>query len=189
MEIVQYLRLHRKAYRLGAIIGLMTISLSTVLWALPNPSISSTGAHEKKTVGQTAQIELDNAATVNLRFLSRVDTGAAVTSLHAMDIQSTSPDEPLHASIGQMIRFKTCNESNQCQVLEKRVVDVVSVRNAQGVEDRYVIELDLIWKNFSKRVSVNLRDRSKMHYKLLLGRNWMHRDVVVDVDINEGVIQ
>ena len=38
------------------------------------------------------------------------------------------------------------------------------------------------------RILANLRDRSKMRYKLLMGRDWLSQDFLVDVDINEEVV-
>ena len=36
-------------------------------------------------------------------------------------------------------------------------------------------------------MEVNLRDRSAMTYKLLIGRNWLSEDYLVDVDINRPI--
>ncbi len=168
----------------------LLISSTSLAKSIENKAASDNA--QKRTVGQTANIQVLNKNGIyksHLSYLSRVDTGAAVTSLHAIQIQNPSKSDHLHDSIGQMISFKTCNESNQCQSFDKKVVDIVRVRNAQGIEERYVIEMDLVWNDFAKRVKVNLRDRSKMNYKLLLGRNWMKHDIVVDVDQNEGIIE
>ena len=62
------------------------------------------------------------------------------------------------------------------------IVKVSTVKNSQGTEQRYVIELPLSWKHVKKNVQVNLRDRSKMTYKLLIGRNFLSHDFLVDVD-------
>jgi len=60
------------------------------------------------------------------------------------------------------------------------------VRNAQGVETRYQIPLTLRWHGIDKLIRVNLRDRSAMTYKLLIGRDWLMGDFVVDVEVNKG---
>jgi hypothetical protein len=55
------------------------------------------------------------------------------------------------------------------------------------MEKRYIIELVVSWKNVNKTVEVNLRDRSRMNYKLLIGRNWLSGDFLVDVDLKAGI--
>lgn len=163
------------------------------------------------TVGETAAISLPE---MGLTYLSRIDTGARITSLHAKDIivdglddegveqditgeelssQDSQFDDSIEvvdkkSHIGRNIQFRTINELNQQATYSAKVVDVSSVRNAQGVEERYVVELDLEWQGLNKRVEVNLRDRSAMTYKLLVGRNWLAGDVLVDVAQSEGVI-
>ncbi|GAA5316387.1 MAG: RimK/LysX family protein [Candidatus Pelagadaptatus aseana] len=145
---------------------------------------------QMQTVGETAVIALPD---VGLSYLSRIDTGARVTSLHVVDYEISG--EPLQEGerksehIGRNIRFVTVNEYNQSASYETKVLDVSSVRNAQGTEDRYVVELALEWQGVTKKVKVNLRDRSAMSYKLLIGRNWLDGDFVVDVSQSEGVIQ
>ncbi len=160
------------------------------------------------TVGETAAISLPE---MGLTYLSRIDTGARTTSLHAKDIivegldaevaeqevtseapagQPDNTDEAIDrkSHIGRTIQFRTMNELNQQATYTAKVVDVSRVRNAQGIEDRYVVELDLEWQGLNKRVKVNLRDRSAMTYKLLIGRNWLAGDVLVDVAQSEGII-
>ncbi len=160
------------------------------------------------TVGETAAISLPE---MGLTYLSRIDTGARTTSLHAKDIivegfdaeavdqevtDEASASQPDNAAevidkkshIGRNIQFRTMNELNQQATYTAKVIDVSRVRNAQGIEDRYVVELDLEWQGLNKRVKVNLRDRSAMTYKLLIGRNWLAGDVLVDVAQSEGII-
>lgn len=82
-----------------------------------------------------------------------------------------------------MISFKTMNEKGQKRVHKAKVEKVSLVKNAQGEEYRYMIKLTLQYKDVSKYVSVNLRDRTKMSYKLLIGRNWLHNDFYVLTDL------
>jgi hypothetical protein len=46
------------------------------------------------------------------------------------------------------------------------------------------VPLTLRWKGVEKTVSVTLNDRNGMEYPLLLGRNFLRGDFVVDVDID-----
>ncbi len=191
----------------AAVVGLIGISLG----GLVSYHQITSQKPDYYTVGETAAISLPE---MGLTYLSRIDTGARITSLHAKNIvvaglgdDDTDPvlfDEEASSQenvaddsvevvdkkshIGRNIQFRTMNELNQQATYSAKVVDVSSVRNAQGVEDRYVVELDLEWQGLNKRVKVNLRDRSAMTYKLLIGRNWLAGDVLVDVAQSEGVI-
>ena len=49
-------------------------------------------------------------------------------------------------------------------------------------ERRYKVPLELQWKNVKKRVLVTLNDRAGMRYPLLIGRNFLRGDFVVDVE-------
>ncbi len=42
----------------------------------------------------------------------------------------------------------------------------------------------MTWNDASKTVLVTLNDRNAMQFRLLLGRNWLRGDYIVDVDIN-----
>ncbi len=134
---------------------------------------------DKFIIGETAQIAI---AEAELEFLARIDTGARVTSIHALDVEVTGGVANQRENEGKPVRFRVINTKGEERTLESKIVDVASVRNAQGTEHRYVVELTLVWEGFEKAVEVNLRDRSAMTYKLLIGRNWLARDFLVDVD-------
>ena len=134
---------------------------------------------DKMVVGETARIAVVEAG---MKFLARIDTGARVTSIHALDVEVQDGSQDKRANEGKPVSFRVVNAEGEEAVLESTIVDVASVRNAQGTEYRYVVELTLVWEGFSKVVQVNLRDRSAMTYKLLIGRNWLAKDFLVDVD-------
>ncbi len=142
-------------------------------------SQAARGIGDKMVVGETARIAV---AEAGLEFLARIDTGARVTSIHALDVEVRGGAENKRGNKGKPVSFRVINARGEDAVLESTIVDVASVRNAQGTEYRYVVELTLVWEGFEKVVQVNLRDRSAMTYKLLIGRNWLAKDFVVDVD-------
>jgi hypothetical protein len=65
---------------------------------------------------------------------------------------------------------------------------VQTVRSAKGREKRYMVWLTLTANGLSKKILANLRDRSQMKYKLLMGRDWLAQDFLVDVDLLEEII-
>jgi hypothetical protein len=86
-----------------------------------------------------------------------------------------------------MISFDTINEQGEKRHMREKVVGVARVRNAQGTEYRYVVVLGLKYNNIVKYKEVNLRDRSNMTYKLLIGRNWLDHDFAIKTD--KGLIK
>lgn len=120
-----------------------------------------------------------------LEYTARIDTGADTTSINAYDISVEGEEPQLSSNIGKRLRFKTANEKGESKIIEARIVKVNMVRNALGTESRYVVQLAIAWGGYVKTVDVNLRDRSKMQFALLIGRNWLKDDFMVDVSDEE----
>jgi len=154
-------------------------------------------------IGQHAFIKiLEN----DMSYLARIDSGARITSLHAINIKlegdksllfykptkrvNKAPtyrkikNQDYRNNIGRVISFDTENEVGKKRHMKMRVQSVARVRNAQGTEYRYVVRLALQYKNIVKFKEVNLRDRSRMTYKLLIGRNWLNHDFAIKTDLD-----
>jgi hypothetical protein len=136
-------------------------------------------AGQKTTIGETAWI---NIAEIPFSYLARIDTGAKTTSIHATNIKITNKSKLPAKNIGKEITFQTINRNGKSQLLTAIITRVSNIKNGKGTEQRYVIQLALSLKNVKKTVEVNLRDRSRMNYKLLIGRNFLSQDFLVDVD-------
>jgi len=133
--------------------------------------------NEKSVIGEA---EVMRAAS--LSYVARIDTGARITSIHAYDINIEDENEDITQNIGKKIHFTTSNEKDERSEVDTIIVDVKKVRNAQGIEHRYVIDLPITWHGDTFTSRVNLRDRSRMSYKLLIGRNWLEGRHIVDVN-------
>ena len=144
---------------------------------------SAAAKSAKKTVGATEIIQI---VETGLDFNTRIDTGARTTSIHALEIEIEDPATEKKANIGKNISLTLVNEKGEKKRFKTKIIDALEVRNAQGVEVRYMIPLTLRWQGNDKTINVNLRDRSAMTYKLLIGRDWLSQDFVVDVDKNRG---
>jgi len=136
-------------------------------------------AEQKAIIGETAWI---NIAGIPFSYLARIDTGAKTTSIHATNIKITNKSKIPAENIGKTITFQAANRTGESQPLTAIINRVSNIKNGTGTEQRYVIQLALSWENITKTVEVNLRDRSRMNYKLLIGRNFLSQDFVVDVD-------
>ena len=49
-------------------------------------------------------------------------------------------------------------------------------------DHRYKVRLTLKWNDFEKEVVVTLNDRTDMEFPLLIGRNFLRGDFLVDVE-------
>ena len=140
-------------------------------------SINVQADSRKQVVGATEVVLIEEA---NLSFKARVDTGAKTSSIHAENIKIDLSGDPR----GKSISFYLVTKEGLSRKIETRVSSVVKVRTSEMSEHRYVVPLLMKWNDSRKTVLVTLNDRTKMEYRLLLGRNWLHGDFIVDVDKN-----
>ncbi|ASJ96558.1 hypothetical protein CFF01_08130 [Shewanella marisflavi] len=133
---------------------------------------------EKRVIGAMAPISI---LETGLIFDTRIDTGAVENSLHAVDLKVENGVEDMEQNVGKMLYFTTANEKGESKRLHARIVETSLIRNAQGSEVRYMVELNVGEPGREYKVKVNLRDRSKMTNKLLIGRNWLQGHYLVDV--------
>ena len=155
------------------------VTFFLAIMALTDSACVAGLCQDKDIIGETARIRVQEAG---FDYIARIDTGARMTSIHAVDLLIENAADDPQANIGKTVSFVTRNNQGLRKILRGRIVDVATVNNAQGREQRYEVELTLQWHENTKKVRVNLRDRSKMTYKLLIGRNWLAGDYLVDVD-------
>ena len=120
------------------------------------------------TIGPSALVRVVDAG---LELRARVDTGAEASSLHARDVRI----------LGARVRFVVEGEDGERIALERPLHDVARVRSAAGEELRPRVRLRLALAGIEKEIPVSLRDRSAMDYRLLVGRDFLAGDFLVDV--------
>lgn len=131
-------------------------------------------------IGPTARVV---ETCSGLPLLARVDTGAAVTSLHCTEedfVIDEASDDPFE-NRGKAVRLRVENNAGESEWIETEVLDYVEVRSANGAEHRYQVRLPLQCGSVQKETIVNLNDRSQMSFRLLLGRDFLAGNFVVDV--------
>jgi len=134
-----------------------------------------------QVMGATEVVHVEEAG---LDFVARVDSGASSTSIHAVDVQIEDPEPAMRDNVGKRVRVLVENERGRARWLESTIADVTYIRNVHQTDARYIVPLNLVWNGTEKVVHVNLRDRTPMSYKLLIGRDWLHDDFLVDVGLN-----
>ncbi|MEO0531273.1 MAG: RimK/LysX family protein [Planctomycetota bacterium] len=160
--------------------GLTAAALLPAARETLSPQESGASQPVPMTIGPVAPITV---ATSGVTFEARVDTGAAVTSLHCppdwVEIVDAEPDP--FANIGKPIRLRLENRDGKEAWIDTRITDYVEVRSANGAEHRYRIRLPLSFGDVVKETIVNLKDRSSMTHRMLLGRDFLAGDFSVDV--------
>jgi len=124
---------------------------------------------EKLIIGPTALVVIQEAG---ISFNARVDTGAETTSIHAKNIRVANGK----------VDYTLINQSGTEARLSSRIVREGVVKNAEASEKRVFVYLNIQHQGQPRKTLVNLNDRSKSSYKLLLGRNWLSGSYLVDVD-------
>ena len=104
----------------------------------------------------------------------KLDTGALTSSMHAEDIERFERDGE------QWVRFKVAledvkSEDVVSEIFERPLERNLRVRGAGGSEERPVVRMDVCIAGERLNEEFSLRDRSNMHYPVLLGRRTLDR--------------
>lgn len=111
----------------------------------------------------------------NLYLNAKLDTGAKTSSLNA-------PGMKLFKQKGeQWVRFEIQNKKGKKILIEQKVERIVKIkRKLMFSQSRPVIRLGICMGNTYKEVEVSLIDRSHFNYQMLIGRNFLVDDFLVD---------
>lgn len=132
----------------------------------------------KTTLGETARVtELDS----NLTFSARVDTGAAVSSIHCVEMHIADESDEPRDNVGKPVELTIGNGREQYATINTTIADYAQVRTSDATTHRYYVRLRLRCADVEKETLVTLKDRTTMRHKLLLGREFLASDFVVDV--------
>lgn len=116
---------------------------------------------------------------VKSTFQSRVDTGAATSSLNAVDIQEFERDGDA------WVKFNVNHSENDDQpvIMEMPVKRWVRIRQSStdSTDRRAVVEAWIRVGNIHEKTEFTLADRTNMEYPVLLGRSFFKDLAVVDV--------
>lgn len=150
---------------------------------LKKPTISSTKAASKQTdvsdktiLGQTEWIYVSKAKK---SFKARIDTGAATSSINALDIQEFERDGK------DWVKFNiTHEEGGEDEFIEAPVARYVKILQSSEpgeTDKRPVVELLVRIGGVSHKSEFTLTDRQHMSYAVLIGRSFIQDVIVVDV--------
>ncbi len=128
----------------------------------------SAGAEEKIILGGVEDVIL---LPWRIRLPARVDTGAAKSSLDAREMKVQD----------EIIEFKLPEKYGGLRI-RLPIMGWRHIRTPEGLERRPVVELEICLGSKRIRTLVNLADRSMVKYPLILGRNALRENFLVDVN-------
>jgi hypothetical protein len=149
----------------------------------PTPAVAIEEQVEEPAFRRIGPVTTITEVSSGLPFPARVDTGATTCSIHYEEMQIEDAAENPADNVGKRIRVLIKNTDGKEEWITTKIVEHVTVRTSTDDEQRYKVPLKLRWQDVEKQVLVTLKDREKMKYPLLLGRNFLRGDFVVDVNL------
>ena len=107
-------------------------------------------------------------------------------SIHCEAVEIENPSDDPQENVGKPVRFLVKNNEGESQWIESKIADRVVVRTSEQKDERYKVRLNLRWQDVEKKVLVTLNNRQNMNYPVLLGRNFLKGDFLVDVTLDLG---
>ena len=105
----------------------------------------------------------------------KLDTGADVSSISATDIKQFQKDGK------DMVSFTYENEQGIKKEFTREVVNIMNITAKKGekINVRPVVEMRVKLGDLEKKIEVNLQDRERFKYSMILGKNFLKHGVVV----------
>jgi hypothetical protein len=146
----------------------------------PPPQATRAGKLHLPIVGAVEWAKIQPAG---LWIESRIDTGADTTSIHAEDIQLVEKDGKRYV---RFVLLDTVTGSAHQQ--ELRLRRRVLIKQSGGADERrYVVRMWVMLGEIRSKIDVNLSDRTDFEYPLLIGRNFLMDNMIVDVSRHHTV--
>jgi hypothetical protein len=134
---------------------------------------------DKQSVGW---IEKALVLPVNIVLDAKLDTGADTSSVNAVDINKFDRDGET------WVRFTIVGKTGEKVTVERKLVGVAEIKRHQGpAQKRLVVSLGICVGRHYAETEVNLIDRSRFKYPLLLGRRFMAGRLLPDPSVEYTV--
>jgi hypothetical protein len=142
---------------------------SLFLWLTGLPPAA---AAEPRTVGWVERVKL---GTDGLVVAAKLDTGADTSSLHAENIRWEKRAD------GDWVAFDVTGATGEKTRLEHKVVRIARIkRDSAPAQKRPTIVMGVCLGNVHGLTEVNLTDRSRFNYEMLIGRSFLAGRFAVD---------
>jgi len=135
--------------------------------------LAHTPGYAQEIVGWLESVRINSD---EVQLVAKLDTGAKTTSLGYRSLRIFKRDGR------DWVRVTVVNKKNKTLILEKEVIRYVNIKQHAGeaMHRRPVILLDICLKDVRKEVEVGLSDRAGFNYTLLIGRNFLVDEFIVN---------
>jgi hypothetical protein len=142
------------------------------VWLALGLSVVCGMAQAKEVVGWIEHVKVYPGAVL---VAAKVDTGAQTSSVDCHCIT------PIERGGRKYVSFTVHGVDGKIRKFEKPVVRVARVKQHNGgSQQRYVVELGICLAGTYRVREVTLTDRENFRYPVLVGRNFLGRDFLVD---------
>ncbi|MCF6340763.1 MAG: RimK/LysX family protein [Sulfurimonas sp.] len=132
-------------------------------------------SYKRPIIGQLENVYLPE---LKITLKSRIDTGATTTSIDAKNIVAFERDGK------KWVRFDILDSNNKSITLKKKIEKSITVKRHQTQgQRRYVVKMRLNISNLSIYGNISLTDRSNYKFPILIGRNFLQGNAIVDVSL------
>jgi hypothetical protein len=132
--------------------------------------------YEKLVIGEKEHVYFPD---LDLTLEARIDTGATTTSIHAKNIV------PFERDGKKWVRFEMVKKDRTLIKVKRPIVKKIKIkRHAEEGQERFVVNMRLNISSFSYFTEVSLTDRSKYKLPILVGRNFLKGNIIVDVSLS-----
>jgi hypothetical protein len=121
---------------------------------------------EKPVIGWVERVVMQD---VDMQVKARIDTGASVSSLDANILELEAGSD----GSGEKVRFRIKNGEEESAVIERTIVEWSEIKGkgTSSTIRRPVVTLDICLGGKRLEGRINLADRSRFLYPVLIGRN------------------
>lgn len=123
---------------------------------------------------------IEMAQIEGLKVAVKLDTGADVSSINAQNIKRFNDNGK------KMVSFTYENDQGLKQEFTREVVDTMTITAKKGEQatTRPVVEMHVTLGQLEKKIRVNLQDRSRFHYSMIVGKNFLKYGALVASESN-----
>ncbi|MCL9780328.1 RimK/LysX family protein [Vibrio sp. S4M6] len=123
---------------------------------------------------------IEKVQVEGMTFSAKLDTGADVSSISAENIKLYKEDAK------QMVRFLYRDKQGNKKEISLPVVKMMHIKAKKGekANARPVVRLPVQLGKLKETIEVNLQDRSRFDYSMILGQNFLKYGVLVGSDKN-----
>ena len=148
----------------------------TIKVPVPVP-VSSPCDERGSKLTMLGSVEWVSVQDEGVRARARIDTGATTSSMHAEQLREFERD----GKPWLRFSFDPGSEGESVELVRQVERRVRIKRNDGSSQRRYVVKMVLTVGDITENVEVTLNDRSDFEYPILIGRNFLTDNALVDV--------